>query len=161
MGEKARKILDRVCDAIELVLAAIVVLFMLFKLGYYIVNLVNPATPVPNTESFMEFLHNIFNIVVGIEFTKMLLKPSVDNVIEVLVFLVTRHMILDHAGPGSVIVSVFCILLLYSFHFFVHYLRRKSDLFSEAVHGDGAYIGGMDDKDLEEDKTETKETVEV
>ena len=83
----------------------------------------------------------------------LILLPSVDNVIEVLVFLVTRHMILDHAGPASVIISVICILALYSFHFFVHYLRRKSGAFSEAVHGDASYIGGMQDEGLDEEET--------
>ena len=147
MGEKIRKLFDKVCDVIELLLAAIVVLWMLYRLGFYVVNLINPATPVPNTEAFMAFLHNIFNFVVGIEFTKVLLKPSVDNVIEVLVFLVTRHLILDPAGPASLIVSVLCILLLYSFHFFVHYLRKKSGAFSEAVVDDASYIGGVEEKD--------------
>jgi len=153
MGEKIRKGMDKVCDAIELLLAAVVVLWMLYNLVIFVVNLVNPATPIPHTDGFMEFLHSVFNFVVGIEFIKMLLKPSVDNVIEVLVFLVTRHMILDHAGPASVIISVICILALYSFHFFVHYLRRKSGAFSEAVHGDASYIGGMQDEGLDEEET--------
>ena len=157
MGEKIRKVMDRICDGIELLLAALVIIWMLYNLGVYVANLINPATPIPHTDGFMDFLHSVFNFVVGIEFIKMLLKPSVDNVIEVLVFLVTRHMILDHAGPGSVIVSVICILALYSFHFFVHYLRRKSGAFSEAVHGDGSYIGGMEDSGLDEEK----ETVEA
>ena len=154
MGEKLRKFFDKLCDALELLLAALVVGWMLYRLGIYVVNLIDPSTPVPDSEPFMDFLHNIFNFVVGIEFTKMLLKPSVDNVIEVLVFLVTRHMILDHAGPGSIIVSVLCILLLYSFHFLVHYLRHKSSAFSEAVHSDASLIGGVADEELDKEEKE-------
>ena len=79
-----------------------------------------------------------------------------DNVIEVLVFLVTRHIILEEAGPWGILVSVFCILLLYSFHFFVHYLRRRSSHFSEAVHGDSSLIGGVADSELDKETAEAK-----
>jgi len=156
MGDRIRRTVDKICDILELLLAALVIVWMFYRLGNYMVNLINPATPVPNSESFMEFLHNMFNFVVGIEFTKMLLKPSVDNVIEVLVFLVTRHMILDTEGPWSILISVLCILLLYSFHFFVHYLRRRNSHFSEAVHGDSSFIGGVADSELDGEAVEAK-----
>ena len=152
MGERLRKALDKFCDFVELALAFVVVMWLLYRLGVYVVKLIDPASPLPQSTQFKIFLHDVFNFVVGIEFTKMLLKPSVDNVIEVLVFLVTRHMIIDNEGPWSILVSVLCILLLYSFHFLVHYLRRKNSYFSDAVHGDSTLIGGVADSDLDKEK---------
>jgi len=156
MGEKLRKALDKLCDFIEFVLAIIVVLWLIYRLLVYAIALFDITTPMPQSDQFKIFLHDVFNFVVGIEFTKMLLKPSVDNVIEVLVFLVTRHIILEEAGPWGILVSVFCILLLYSFHFFVHYLRRRSSHFSEAVHGDSSLIGGVADSELDKETAEAK-----
>lgn len=156
MGEKLRKALDKFCDFIEIVLAFIVAIWLLYRLGVYLVRLIDPSSPLPQSSQFKIFLHDVFNFVVGIEFTKMLLKPSVDNVIEVLVFLVTRHVILEDAGPWGILVSVICIVMLYSFHFFVHYMRRRNSYFSDAVHGDSSLIGGVADSELDKETAEAK-----
>lgn len=64
---KILKTIQKVCDILELLL----------KSG--------------NTAEFLIFLEDMFSLVVGIEFIKMLCRPSADNVIEVLIFLTARH----------------------------------------------------------------------
>lgn len=72
---KILKTIQKVCDILELLL----------KSG--------------NTAEFLIFLEDMFSLVVGIEFIKMLCQPSADNVIEVLIFLTARHMIVAEAHP--------------------------------------------------------------
>ena len=72
---KILKTIQKVCDILELLL----------KSG--------------NTAEFLIFLEDMFSLVVGIEFIKMLCRPSADNVIEVLIFLTARHMIVAEAHP--------------------------------------------------------------
>ena len=38
--------------------------------------------------AFMEFLELVLNLVIGVEFLKMLLRPSTDTILEVLMFVI-------------------------------------------------------------------------
>ena len=51
-------------------------------------------------------------LVIGIEFLEMLCRPSSENVIEVLIFLVARHMIVGDTTPYQDFVSVISVALL-------------------------------------------------
>ena len=51
-------------------------------------------------------------LVIGIEFLGMLCRPSSENVIEVLIFLVARHMIVGDTTPYQDFVSVISVALL-------------------------------------------------
>ena len=146
MGEKLRKTMDRFCDFMEIVLAVIAGLALLASVVLYVLSLLGIADVGYETESFSLFLNEIFALVVGIEFIQMLLKPSVDNVIEVLVFLVTRHMILSHGSALDMLGCVVCILLLYSFHFGLHYLKIKHPHLARSIERDASHIGSVEEK---------------
>ena len=146
MGEKLRRAMDRFCDFMEIVLAVIAGLALLASVVLYVLSLLGIADVGYETESFSLFLNEIFALVVGIEFIQMLLKPSVDNVIEVLVFLATRHLILSYGSVWDMLGCVFAILLLYAFHFLLHYLKvRYSDL-SKSIERDASMIGSVEEK---------------
>ena len=57
-------------------------------------------------------MDQIFMLVIGIEFLVMLCKPNSENVIEVLIFLVARHMIVGETTPYQDFVSVVSVALL-------------------------------------------------
>ena len=61
---------------------------------------------------FKEYLEQIFMLVIGVEFIEMLCRPNSENVIEVLIFLVARHMIVGETSPYHDFVSVISIALL-------------------------------------------------
>ena len=65
-----------------------------------------------NSEEFLIFLEQIFNYVVGIEFIKLLCKPNTENTFEVLIFLVSRHMIIGHNSALDMFLSVASIAIL-------------------------------------------------
>lgn len=148
MRKKIRNVIDHYCDWMELLIAAIVGLFLMYVTITYVLSAMGVTDIMPDTASFNVFLHDIFTLVVGIEFTKVLLKPSVEHLIEVLVFLVTRHVILSHDNPWSILVSVVCIILLYSFHFYLQYLKKKHGRMSEVLNSHKTDIDGLDDTDL-------------
>ncbi len=138
--EKKEKLRDRLrykihgyCDIVELALAIIVGLVLVYKGVCYLVTYIGFADILTNTSGFQTFLKNIFILVVGIEFIKMLLKPNVKNVIDVLIFLVTRHVIIDHSSPAGMLLCVISIILLYGFLFFIRYMKVKDENFREAV----------------------------
>ena len=113
MWKRIQKYALIVCDILE-ILAAIIV-------GVAIVTAIVALVPgflhfwVNRTEAgvFLSFLEEILNVVIGIEFLKMLCKPSSEHVIEGLVFLVARHMIVGTTTAQEDLLSIIGIAILY------------------------------------------------
>ena len=95
MWDKARRILYRGGEILELLMAAAVVAGILVAMITLVPELARYWEHRTIAGAFMEYLDAVFNVVIGIEFLKMLCKPSSANIIEVLIFLIARHMIVQ------------------------------------------------------------------
>ena len=115
MWDKARKILYRGGEILELLMAAAVVVPELARYWEHRTT----------AGAFLEYLDAVFNVVIGIEFLKMLCKPSSANIIEVLIFLIARHMIVQTTTPLEDLLSVVSIGILFFFRRFM--LMTKPD----------------------------------
>lgn len=78
-----------------------------------------------DTAAFKPFLEEIFVIVIGIEFLQMLCRPNSDNVMEVLIFLVARHMILGDTTPFEDFVSVISVGVLCVLRRYLHVMKDR------------------------------------
>ncbi len=126
MRKKVRGIMKRICDVMEVAVAVLVGLALILSFISYFPSFLNLLAPSEETTQFLIFLENIFNLVVGIEFMKMLCKPSSDNVIEVLVFLVARHMIIGTNSALDIFLSVLSIAVLYLIRHVLHtFIKEK------------------------------------
>lgn len=47
------------------------------------------------SHAFLDYMVSVFDIVIGIEFFKLLCKPRKDTMLEVLMFVIARHMIIE------------------------------------------------------------------
>lgn len=65
-----------------------------------------------DSAGFKRYLEQILLLVIGIEFLVMLCRPNSENVIEILIFLVARHMIVGDTTPFEDFVSVVSVVLL-------------------------------------------------
>ena len=72
-----------------------------------------------NTDAFQTFLGHAFNLVIGIEFIKMLAKHSPGSALEVLLYAIARQMILGHASAVENLISVASIGLIFLIRKFV------------------------------------------
>lgn len=66
-----------------------------------------------NSVMFHDFLGHAFNLVIGIEFIKMLTRHSPGNVLEVLLYAIARHMVLDSGSAVDNLLAVLAIGLLF------------------------------------------------
>ena len=131
MDEKVRHVIQRVCDIIELCIAAAVGVGLAVSLLLFIPEAVGILTSSADASSFLLFLEELFSFIVGVEFIKMLLHPNAENVIEVLVFLVARHMIIESNSSLDLLLSVISVILLYGCRLVLHRYRmhfRDSDM---------------------------------
>ena len=103
---KILKTIQKVCDILELLVAVLVAAGLIYSLILYLPVGLELLLKSGNTAEFLIFLEDMFSLVVGIEFIKMLCRPSADNVIEVLIFLTARHMIVGGSSSLDIFLSV-------------------------------------------------------
>ena len=120
-----RKYVHIVCEVIELFFAMLVGLALVVAVVRFVPELGSYMAGYHGTDMFLEVLEEIFSLVVGIEFIKMLCKPNTDNVIEALVFLVARHMIIVTNSAIDNLFSIISIAILFLVKAFIHDQKRK------------------------------------
>ena len=99
-------------ELLEHIMAAIVLIAILIA----IISLWEPFREFLHTRSesgsFLEYMASIFDIVIGIEFFKLLCKPRKDTMLEVLMFVIARHMIIEHTTAFENLLSIIAISIL-------------------------------------------------
>lgn len=119
MWDKVRKVLYEICEIMELIMAAAVVCGLIVATLALWPELILYWNNRMETGAFLQFLDAIFNVVIGIEFMKMLCKPSSANIIEVLIFLIARHMIIQTTTAREDLLAVVSIGILFLFRRFM------------------------------------------
>lgn len=75
-------------------------------------HIVQNPFEIQGSEEFYQFMKDALSLIVGIEFLKMIVIPTADNIIETLLFAVSRQVILDHSVEVT-IVGIICIGILF------------------------------------------------
>ena len=110
--KKVEVLIQKACKIMELIVAVFVMLGIILALFAFLKDGVVFRELLENIDTIQHYLDNIFLIVIGIEFLQMLFRPSSDSVIEVIIFLVARHMIVVDTTPYEDFVSVISIAVL-------------------------------------------------
>ncbi|MDO4553961.1 MAG: transporter [Lachnospiraceae bacterium] len=82
---------------------------------------------------FNDFLGNAFQIVIGIEFIKMLCKHTPNTVVEVLMFAMARQMVVEHTSPLENILCVLGIAILFLIRRFLFTEIDKEDHYQDSI----------------------------
>ena len=64
-------------------------------------------------DEFNNFLSSIFEIIIGIELLKMFCRHNLDSVVEVMIFTVSREMIINHMAITETLIGIIAIALLF------------------------------------------------
>ena len=119
--KKIVKGLQQICRILELVVAV----FVLIGILAAIISLLKDNLSIfgellEDMTTFRHYLEKIFVLVIGIEFLDMLCLPTSDNVVQVLIFLVARHMIVGETTPFEDFISVLSIAVLFVLRKYMH-----------------------------------------
>ena len=123
--QKIRTTLYNSCNILELLMAVVVLITIIiagFSLGDAFMKFWNTRF---SNDAFLTFTGSIFNILIGIEFLKMLCQPSEDTVLEVLMFLVARHMIIEPTTVYENLVTIISIGLLFAIKKYLNLPSQK------------------------------------
>ena len=120
--DKLRKRLYQVSEGLELIIALVAVVGVVIAAVNLFPELLVYWQNRTNGEAFLIFLDAVFDVVIGVEFIKMLCKPSSQNIMEVLI---ARHMIVQKTSALEDLLSVVSIGILFFFRRFM--LATKPD----------------------------------
>ncbi|MDO5339595.1 MAG: hypothetical protein Q4E78_05720 [Eubacteriales bacterium] len=138
MKTKLRKFMQQIASYVEIVLAAFLLIVIIFLAGKFIAESVCGIGYENATLEY--FLEQVMTLAIGVEFVKMLCTHTPGTVIEVLIFAISRQMIAGHVSGFEAFAGVAAIAGLFATHKYL-YSRTFGD----------------EDKEEKEDKQEEKE----
>lgn len=125
--KKVRKVMNGISEVLEHVMAAIVFIAIVAA----ICSLWGPFLDFWNNRmidgAFLEFMGYVLNIVIGIEFFKMLCKPGADTVLEVLMFVIARHMIVHDTSALENLLTIIGIAAIFIIKKYLHTTWEASE----------------------------------
>ncbi len=113
MNEFFQKQLYRFAELMETAMAVCVGVAIVVSLFTFVPRIMYLLREGADKAELNEVLAIIFVIVIAIEFLKLLLKPDMTSVVEVLIFLIARHMIIEDTSPTQNLISILSICLLF------------------------------------------------
>ena len=114
MGTKIRRMIDRASELLELAINIIIIIAVIVA----VISLWKPFMDfVQNRESahaFLDFLGYVLNVLIGIEFFKMLCKPDVDTILEVVMFVIVRHMVVLETSTVENLLTIVGMAIIFA-----------------------------------------------
>lgn len=114
MGTKIRRMIDRASELLELAINIIIIIAVIVA----VISLWKPFMEfVQNRESahaFLDFLGYVLNVLIGIEFFKMLCKPDVDTILEVVMFVIVRHMVVLETSTVENLLTIVGMAIIFA-----------------------------------------------
>ncbi len=126
LDRKIENTIHHALHIMERVIALITMVALLGALGIEVYHMFTSGS-----EYFADvghMLHNLLNIVVGLEFVRMLIDTTPANILEVLTLAITRHVVLSHDDPWSNLACIACIGGLFAIR---RFLVRRSEMKEE------------------------------
>ena len=117
----------KVLHTLELIIAGVTILVLVAALGVNIWEAFMEPTAFEDTN---HFLHSVLNIVVGLEFVRMLIDMTPANTIEVLIMATARYIIMNHEDPLTLLIGVVCVAGLFAIR---RFLIPRSELTLDMV----------------------------
>ena len=104
---------------VELILSVIITIAVIGGTVWLVRDLVEMMAAHPGTEEIYGFVGIAFNLVICIEFIKMLCKHTPDTLVEVLMFAIARQMIVEHTTPLENLIGISAIAVLFAIRKFL------------------------------------------
>lgn len=114
MGKKIRQVVDRISEIMEWIVTAIILISIVVAIISLWPSFQDFVMNRTDAHAFREFLGRVLNVVIGIEFVKMLCKPDVNTVLEVLMFVIVRHMVVIETSAVENLLTIVGIAVIFA-----------------------------------------------
>ncbi len=127
--------------AFVILIGILILCLQVFAELKHITTAILTGTPVP---SFSSFLAIVFELIIGIEFVKMITKHTPGSAIEVLVYTIARALIVDHSSMQGSLFGVISIAILFA----VQKFFNEPDIHNHEIAGDYIINGGISIREI-------------
>ena len=114
LREKIPYTLYRFSQFLEVLVAIVLIAAIFLSLASLVIGIQDMAAHMDDLDAFQNFLALAFNVVIGIEFLKMLCRHNMSSAVEVLLFAVARKMVIEHTSPLEDLIMVTAIAILFA-----------------------------------------------
>ena len=111
----------KVVDLLEMIIGAFLAISIAILIVFLAKDLRVIALSGSQVDAFNIFLASAFNLVIGIEFIKMLCKHSPGTVVEVLLFAIARQLIVEHTSTYDNLIGIISIAILFAVRKYLFY----------------------------------------
>ena len=138
--KKVLKVIIQAGHILEIVLAVLIMIGLILSLRPLVTQMGHLGSGME--EALPHFLEAAFNLVIGIEFVDMLTKHSPGSALEVLLYAIVRHMVLEGGTTKDMVIGTFAILVIFIVrkYFFVDSFEEEYDGILGEKHEAGADI---------------------
>jgi hypothetical protein len=148
-------------DIFEIGIAIIVAVGFIMSVVPLVTNIPLLMSNSEGTAAYRHFLESALDLVIGIEFIKMLIKHTPGSVVEVLLFALSRHMVLEGGNAMENLLTVCAIAVIFAIRRFLfvesfEFLKKgeEQDWLSDWKHI--VKTGGASEEAAEETQEEEK-----
>lgn len=133
MKRKVEKLYSHV-KWIEIGIAALLIITLIILTSRMVLELSREAHNY-NTSELLEYVFsNAFLLVIYVEFIKMIIKPTSENVLEVIMLTIARSLIMDHSSMANSLFGILGMLILFIIRkFFFCEMQGEKEEASNAI----------------------------
>lgn len=135
MHKKVERVFRHILHWMEGIIAAITLIVMI---GMVLQEVYAMFTVPTYFDEIHTYLHTFLNILVGLEFVRMLIDLTPGNTIEVLIVALSRQVIISHEDPISNVCCVLCIAGLFATRHFLIPRKEMNLEISELAPDEGS-----------------------
>lgn len=111
---KVAHVLVMISFYLELIIASFVIVLIIYGIIGLLINFLHDARGITNLSLFSHYIEKALNIVVGIEFLKMLCRHSLASVVEVILFYLSRSLIVETTTMTEGLLCVIAVAGLFA-----------------------------------------------
>lgn len=131
MKRKINDLIYSISRYTEIVLSAVMLLVIIALIVPMVYSFLRIPLLEVTPDQFTTFLGNALNLLIGVEFVKMLAKHTAENLLEVLMFAIARQMVVEHLNMFETLIGIVAITLIFAVR---KYLLMKSPHNSEKLY---------------------------
>lgn len=113
MKEKIKEKFMSFVQILEIIIAVMIICAAIISIVSLSDQLLIYANNFADPDSFSLFLAASFNVIIGLEFLKMIIKQTPSSVVEVLLFAISRQLIVEHSTSLENLFGVLAIAVLF------------------------------------------------
>lgn len=110
---KIPNVIYRIAQILEIAVSFLVIVAIAISLRSILSGLGLIAMSASAADGLHDFLSVAFNVVIGIEFLKMLSRHNMSSTVEVLLFAIARQMVIEHPSAMENLIMVISISILF------------------------------------------------